>query len=294
MSLFAFLPVDSFNVISLIATFVLVGVGLHLTFGLLNIVNLVHGEFVLIGAYATYELQDKLGGPVPAMIAAPFVAGFIGIVAERTVLRFLYTRPLDTLLATFGLSLLIRQAVQLIYLANPRQVEDPIGGSFVVGGFNVPWWRFVLVLVTAAVVGGLMLLLRTRLGVRWRATVSNPDRAETLGVHTGIARTAMFGLGCALAGLAGALLAPLNTLTPQFGTRFLINSFLVVILGGQGSLNGLVGAAVVLGGTLGILQFQISTVYAQVAVLLVAIIATRLRPLIGEELKDRKIARAAA
>ena len=290
MALLGFLPVDSFNVISLIATFVLVGIGLHLTFGLLNIVNLVHGEFVLIGAYATFELQDKLGGPVQAMIAAPFVAGAIGIVAERTVLRLLYERPLDTLLATFGLSLVIRQAIQLIYSANPRQVVDPIGGSFVVAGFNVPWWRFVLVLTTAGVVVTLILMLRTRIGVRWRATVANPDRAETLGVHTGRARTAMFGLGCALAGLAGALLAPLNTLTPQFGTRFLINSFLVVILGGQGSLNGLVGAAIVLGGTLGILQFQISTVYAQIIVLVVAIAATRLRPLLAEQLKIRQAA----
>lgn len=283
----AVLPVDSFNVVSLVATFVLIAVGLHLTFGLLNIVNLVHGEFILIGAYATFELQDVLGGPVPAMIVAPFIAAAIGVVAERSVLRFLYRRPLDTLLATFGLSLLIRQAVQLIYSANPRQVVDPIGGSFEVGGFNVPWWRFVLVLVTITVVVALLAALRTRVGVRWRATVANPDRAETLGVHTGRGRTAMFGLGCGLAGLAGAVLAPLNTLNPQFGTRFLINSFLVVILGGQGSLGGLTGAAIVLGGMLGVLQFHISTVYAQILVLLVAVMATRLRPLVAEQLRNR-------
>lgn len=282
----AVLPVDSFNVVSLVATFVLIAVGLHLTFGMLNIVNLVHGEFILIGAYATFELQDVLGGPVPAMIVAPFIAAAIGVVAERSVLRFLYRRPLDTLLATFGLSLLIRQAVQLIYSANPRQVTDPIGGSFEVGGFNVPWWRFVLVLVTITVVVALVAALRTRVGVRWRATVANPDRAETLGVHTGRARTAMFGLGCGLAGLAGAILAPLNTLNPQFGTRFLINSFLVVILGGQGSLGGLAGAAIVLGGMLGVLQFHISTVYAQIAVLVVAVVATRLRPVVAEQLRN--------
>lgn len=284
----AVLPVDSFNVVSLVATFVLIAVGLHLTFGMLNIVNLVHGEFILIGAYATFELQDVLGGPVPAMIVAPFIAAAIGVVAERSVLRFLYRRPLDTLLATFGLSLLIRQAVQLIYSANPRQVTDPIGGSFEVGGFNVPWWRFVLVLVTITVVVALVAALRTRVGVRWRATVANPDRAETLGVHTGRARTAMFGLGCGLAGLAGAILAPLNTLNPQFGTRFLINSFLVVILGGQGSLGGLAGAAIVLGGMLGVLQFHISTVYAQIAVLVVAVVATRLRPVVAEQLRNRR------
>ncbi|MFV2039527.1 MAG: branched-chain amino acid ABC transporter permease [Acidimicrobiales bacterium] len=285
------LPVDSFSVVALIATFALISVGLHVTFGLLNIVNLAHGEFILIGAYATFELQDVLGGPVPAMIAAPFIAAAVGVLAERTILRFLYDRPLDTLLATFGMALVIRQAVQLKYSANPRQVADPIGGSFQVGSFNVPWWRFVLVLVTIAVIAALVALLRTRIGVRWRATVANPDRAETLGVHTGRARTAMFGVGCGLAGLAGAVLAPLNTLNPQFGTRFLINSFLVVILGGQGSLGGLVAAAVVLGGTLGVLQFHISTVYAQIAVLLVAVLATRVRPLVSGGLEDRRTRR---
>ncbi|MFQ5555901.1 MAG: branched-chain amino acid ABC transporter permease [Acidimicrobiales bacterium] len=284
MIIAAVLPVDSFNVVSLVATFVLIALGLHLTFGMLNVVNLVHGEFVLVGAYATFELQGRLGGPVPAMIVAPFIAAAVGVVAERTVLRFLYDRPLDTLLATFGLSLFIRQAVQLIYSANPRQVRDPIGGSFVLAGFNVPWWRFVLVMITVVAVVGLVASLRTKMGVRWRATVSNRDRAETLGVHTGRARTAMFGLGCGLAGLAGAVLAPLNTLSPQFGTRFLINSFLVVILGGQGSLMGLVGAAIVLGGTLGVLQFHISTVYAQIVVLLVAVLATRVRPLVADRL----------
>lgn len=274
----AFLPVDSFSVIALIATFALVAIGLHLTFGLLNVVNLVHGEFILIGAYATFELQDSLGGVVPAMIAAPFVAATIGAAVERTILRFLYQRPLDTLLATFGLSLVIKQAVQLRFTANPRFVPDPIGGSFVVGGFNIPWWRFVLVLTTFTVIGLLVTALRSRIGVRWRATVANPDRAETLGVNTARARTAMFALGCGLAGMAGALLAPLNTLTPQFGTRFLVNSFLVVILGRQGSVGGLVAAAIVLGGTLGTLQFQISTVHAQAATLVVAILATRFRP----------------
>ena len=278
----AVLPVDSFNVVALIATFALISIGLHLTFGLLNIVNLMHGEFILIGAYATFELKDTLGGVGPAMVAAPLVAAFVGAVLERTVLRFLYGRPLDTLLATFGLALVIRQVVQLKYSANPRQVADPIGGSFVVAGFNIPWWRLVVVIVAIAAIAGLVAVLSTRLGVKWRATVANPDRAETLGVDTRQSRTAMFALGCGLAGLAGALLAPLNTLTPQLGTRFLINSFLVVILGRQGSLRGLVIAAIVLGGTLGTLQFQISTVYAQIVTLLVAILATRLRPVVAD------------
>lgn len=283
------LPVDSFNVIVLAAVFVLVAVGLHFTFGMLNVVNLVHGELILIGAYTAFQIQHTTGNVLLGMVLAAPVAAIAGVAIERGVLRFLYDRPLDSLLATFGLAVIIRQVVQLVFSANPRTVTDPIGGSFVVGGFNIPWWRMVIVVSTAVVVVGVsQLMTRTSFGLHARATVANPRLAEAMGVNTGLVRAGLFAIGSGLAGLAGAMLAPINTLNPQFGLLFLVNSFLVVILGGTGSLRGLIAAGILLGGTLAVLQFMISTIVAQIIVLAIAIVGVRVRPLLGQTGKARR------
>jgi urea ABC transporter permease protein UrtB len=285
-----FLPVDSFNVIVLAAVFVLVATGLHFTFGMLNVVNLVHGELILIGAYTTLQVQKTTGNVLLGMALAPLLAGVVGLAMERGVLRFLYERPLDSLLATFGLAVIIRQVVQFIFSPNPQTVRNPIGGSFLLGGFNIPWWRLVIVLVTAVLVVGLIqFLMRSRFGLHARATVANPVLAETMGINCGAVRAGLFTLGSAIAGLAGAMLAPISTLNPQFGLLFLVNSFLVVIIGGKGSLRGLVVAGVVLGGTLAALQFLISTVLAQILILVIAIIGVRVRPLLVLVREEREL-----
>lgn len=283
------LPVDSFNVVVLMATYVLIALGLHYSFGLLNVVNLVHGEFLLVGAYTAVAVQDATGSVVLGMLAAPLVAGTLAAIAERLVLARLQQRMLDTLLATFGIALLLRQGIQVLYTANPRSVTDPISRSVTVAGLVVPLWRLSVVVITIVlVVATALLLSRTSVGLRWRATVRNPELAETLGIDTARARTALFALGSAVAGLAGAVLAPLNTVTPQFGTRFLVPAFLVAILGGQGSLAGLVVAGIVLGGTLGTLQFTISSVTAQMVVVLLAIAGIRLRDVTVGAMRARR------
>ena len=290
-----FLPPDSFNVVVLIAVFTLIALGLHFTFGMLNVVNLAHGEFLLIGAYTAFQVQEATGNVVLGIMLAPVTAATLGILMERGVLRSLYDRPLDSLLATFGLAVILRQIVQLLYTANPRRVDDAIGGSFEIAGFNVPWWRLVIVIATVALVALVSAILaRTDFGLRARATVRNPILAETIGINVGLMRAALFALGSAIAGLAGALLAPINTLDPQFGLLFLVNSFLVVILGGQGSLRGLVVAAAVLGGSLSILQFVVPTVYAQIIVLVIAILAVRLRPVLAERIAAYQERRSSA
>jgi branched-chain amino acid transport system permease protein/urea transport system permease protein len=272
------LPVDSFNVVVLMATYVLVALGLHYSFGLLGIVNLAHGEFLLLGAYTVVAVQQATGSVVLGLVLAPVVAGLVGLVVERVVLRGLHERVLDTLLATFGVSVVVRQGLQVLFTANPQQVNDPIGGSVRLAGLNIPWWRAVVVASTiAAVVATALTIRRTSLGLRWRATVRNPELAETLGIVTTRSRAALFGVGSGLAGLTGALLAPLNTLTPQFGTRFLVPAFLVVILGVPGSLGGLVVSGMVLGGALGIMQFQMSSITAQMLVIVLAIVGIRFR-----------------
>jgi len=288
MSIAAVIPIDSFNVVVLIAVFVLISLGLHFTFGLLNIVNLAHGEILLIGAYTAFQVQEWTGSVLLGMVFAPIVAAAVGLVIDRGVLRFLYERPLDTLLATFGISVVIRQGIQLRYSANPRTVQDPIGGSFELAGLNFPWWRVIIVVATIALVFGVRALLdHTRFGLHARATIANPDLAETVRINADGMRTGLFVIGAALGGLAGALIAPINTLNPSFGVLFLVNSFLVVIIGGKGTLRGLVTAAVILGGSLAVLQFVVSTVIAQILVLVIAIVGVRIRPIMVEALEAR-------
>jgi branched-chain amino acid transport system permease protein/urea transport system permease protein len=280
MNLATLLPVDSFNVVALIATMLLAALGLHFSLGLVGVVNMVHGEFMLVGAYTAYQVQTVWGSPTWGFVLAPVIAAAVGGVAEVVLIRRLYRRPLDTLLVTFGLSLLIRQGVQLYFSPNPKRVRDPIGGAAHVFGYNVPWWRLAITIAAVVVVLAWALVDRTSVGVRWKAAVVNPELAESMGYSVRRARTSLFVIGCGVAGLAGALLAPLNSLSPQYGLRFLVNSFLVVILGRPGSLKGLVIAAAVLGGSLGIMQFHISTVYAQMLMLLIAVVAARLRPMV--------------
>ena len=280
MNLATLLPVDSFNVVALIATMLLAALGLHFSLGLVGVVNMVHGEFMLVGAYTAYQVQTVWGSPTWGFVLAPVIAAALGGVAEVVLIRRLYRRPLDTLLVTFGLSLLIRQGVQLYFSPNPKRVRDPIGGAAHVFGYNVPWWRLAITIAAVVVVLAWALVDRTSVGVRWKAAVVNPELAESMGYSVRRARTSLFVIGCGVAGLAGALLAPLNSLSPQYGLRFLVNSFLVVILGRPGSLKGLVIAAAVLGGSLGIMQFHISTVYAQMMMLLIAVVAARLRPMV--------------
>jgi urea transport system permease protein len=289
MRIAGFLPVDSFNVVVLAAVFILVAIGLHFTFGMLNVVNLVHGEFILIGAYTALQIERTTGNVLLGMALAPVVAAILGVIMERGVLRFLYDRPFDSLLATFGLAVIIRQVVQLIFSPNPQTVRDPIGGSIILAGFNIPWWRLMIVIVTGAVVFGVsQFFLRTGFGLHARATVVNPVLAETTGISTGFVRACLFAIGSAIAGLAGAMLAPISTLNPQFGLLFLVNSFLVVIIGGKGSLRGLVLAGIVLGGSLAVLQFVTTTVFAQIIILAIAIIGVRVRPVLGSAWEERR------
>jgi branched-chain amino acid transport system permease protein/urea transport system permease protein len=289
MNLATLLPVDSFNVVALIATMLLAALGLHFSLGLVGVVNMVHGEFMLVGAYTAYQVQTVWGSPTWGFVLAPVIAAALGGVAEVVLIRRLYRRPLDTLLVTFGLSLLIRQGVQLYFSPNPKRVRDPIGGAAHVFGYNVPWWRLAITIAAVVVVLAWALVDRTSVGVRWKAAVVNPELAESMGYSVRRARTSLFVIGCGVMAAArgnarvitsSALLAPLNSLSPQYGLRFLVNSFLVVILGRPGSLKGLVIAAAVLGGSLGIMQFHISTVYAQMLMLLIAVVAARLRPMV--------------
>jgi len=274
----ATLPPDAFAVVALAATWVLVALGLHLTFGMLGVVNLAHGEFLLVGAYVVLVIHGATGSVVLGMLLAGPVAALVGAALDVAVLRRLRERLMDSLLATFGAAVVLRQGIQLLAGPNPRAVRDPIAQSLTVGGVIVPGWRLVIVVVTAILVMALSLLLRaTPTGLRWRGVAGNARLATTLALDVDRHRTTMFAVGCGIAGTAGALLAPISTLSPQFGTRFLVPAFLVVILGGAGSLRGLVRTGIVLGGALGGLQFLVDGISAQIIVILIAVVLLRAR-----------------
>jgi urea transport system permease protein len=278
MSLFL---TDSFSVMSLGSIFVLISLGLYFTFGLLGLVNMLHGELMLLGAYFTFAVQQATGSPVIGFILAPIVVAMFGLLLERTIIRFFYDRILESLLATFGLSLIVRQAIQLLYSTVPRRVNDPLGGPFSVLGIGLPRWRLLIIAVDVLLIIAIQVLLsQSRFGIRARAVVRDPEFAGTMGINIGAIRAALFAMGAGLAGLAGSLMAPLSTLDPFFGLLFLVNAILVVILGGVGSFWGLVVAGFVLGGVLGILQFTVSTVVAQMLMLVVAGVGVRYRPLL--------------
>jgi urea ABC transporter permease protein UrtB len=274
---------NAFSVLSLASIFILIALGLHFTFGLLGLINLAHGEFLLIGAYLAYAIQQATGSTVAGVLLAPIGAAAFGLAIERLLLRFFYERPLDSLLVTFGLALIVRQGVQLIYSSVPRQLRNPLRGAFTFVDVNIPKWRLLIVVVDVLLIVCIFTLLsRTSFGLRARASVGNPVLAETMGVDVAWIRAVLFAIGSGLAGLAGGLLAPISSLDPQFGLLFLVNAFLVVILGGVGSLAGLVLGGVMLGGSLALLQFIIPTVLAQIIVLVIAVLGVRLRPYLIE------------
>jgi urea transport system permease protein len=280
---------NAFSVVSLASIFILIALGLHFTFGLLGLINLAHGEFLLIGAYLAYAVQQATGSTVAGVLLAPIGAAAVGLAIERLLLRFFYERPLDSLLVTFGLAVIARQGVQLIYSSVPRQLRDPLRGSFsFFDDVNIPRWRLLIVVIDVLLIVGIFALLsRTSFGLRARACVRNPSLAETMGVDVDWVRALLFAIGSGLAGLAGGLLAPISTLDPQFGLLFLVNAFLVVILGGVGSLAGLVLGGVMLGGSLALLQFFIPTVLAQILVLVIAVLGVRIRPFLIERWGER-------
>ena len=272
------LPTDGFAVIALAATWVLVALGLHFTFGMLGIVNLAHGEMLLVGGYVALVVRMSGRPMVVAIVLGAVVAALIGAAMDVAILRRLRARPLDTLLATFGVAVVLRQSIQLLAGPNPRALIDPIGRSLDLAGMLIPAWRGVVVLLTLLLVVSLHILLAsTPLGVTWRAVAAAPVLAASFGLRAQRTRTVIVAVGSGLAGLAGALLAPLSTLTPQFGTRFLVPAFLVVILGRAGSFMGLVAAGVILGGSLAAAQFAIDAVAAEILVILLAIVLLRLR-----------------
>ncbi len=280
-----------FSGISLGSILLLAALGLAITYGLMGVINMAHGELIMIGAYATYVVQDLFRRYVPgafdaylvcAVPAAFAASGLVGMVLERSVIRFLYGRPLETLLATWGISLILMQTVRTIFGAQNVQVENPSwmsGGFVAMIGIVLPWSRIVIIGFAALVLLLMWLLLtRTRLGLFVRAVTQNRAMASCTGVPTKHVDTLAFGLGSGLAGLAGCALSQIGNVGPDLGQSYIVDSFMVVVLGGVGQLAGTVYAALGLGIVDKMLEAWSGAVLAKIAVLVFIIFFIQKRP----------------
>ncbi|UXH80813.1 urea ABC transporter permease subunit UrtB [Roseateles amylovorans] len=281
-----------FTGISLGSILLLVALGLAITYGLMGVINMAHGELMMIGAYATYLVQVAFRQWLPAswfdayLIAAVPMAfltsALVGAVLERTVLRWLYGRPLETLLATWGLSLVLMQAVRSLFGAQNVAVESPswLGGSVaLMPGLALPMNRIAIILFALAVLAGMAVLIaRTRLGLFVRAVTQNRPIAACMGVPTARVDTYAFALGSGLAGLAGCALSQVGNVGPDLGQSYIVDAFMVVVLGGVGQLAGTVLAALGLGLANKALEGVVGAVLAKIAVLLFIIVFIQKRP----------------
>jgi urea transport system permease protein len=280
-----------FSGVSLGSILLLAALGLAITYGLMGVINMAHGELIMIGAYTTYVVQNLFRAHLPGafdgylLLAVPAsfaVAGLVGVALERTVIRWLYGRPLETLLATWGISLVLIQAVRTIFGAQNVQVENPAfmsGGLEVFTGVVLPWSRVVIIAFAAAVVGGIALILtRTRLGLFVRGVTQNRAMAACVGVPTARVDMWAFGLGSGLAGLAGCALSQIGNVGPDLGQGLIVDSFMVVVLGGVGQLAGTVYAALGLGFANKLLESWSGAVLAKIVVLVFIIIFIQKRP----------------
>jgi branched-chain amino acid transport system permease protein len=274
-----YVAVISVEVVYAVASLVLISAGLAIVFGMMKVINLAHGEFMMMGGYATITAVNYgVNIFVAMLIVAPLVVGLIGLVVERLVIRHLYGRLVDTMLATWGLSLLFIGLATMIFGNTTTGISTPIPG-FAVGAYQVNGYNFFIILVSIALLVVMYSVLKgTRLGLVARGAMQNPDMAAALGYSPDKIYMATFFAGSALSGLAGAVLAPLVGLVPTSGGAYIAKAFITVIAGGPSLIAGLMSSAGLFGVVNQIFTFAVSPVMGEVALLIAAVILLRLLP----------------
>ena len=280
-----------FNAVSVSSILILVAIGLAFTFGLMGVINMAHGEFIMIGAYVTYVMQfvvkaifgrEDAGLVFILLIPLSFlVAAFIGFILEKTLVRLLYGRPLDTLLATWGVSMVLQQTAREIFGAPNVQVVSPkwLDGGFTVLGTVLPFKRFFIIgLVVLCVAGIYIYLQKTPWGRRTRAVMQNRVVAACMGIPVRQIYSCTFALGSGLAGIAGCALALLGPIGPSIGTYYLVDAFMVAVLGGIGQLSGTIIGAFVIGFFNTFFETLSSACIAKVIVFAAIILFLQFRP----------------
>jgi urea transport system permease protein len=276
--------------LSLGSVLLLAAIGLAITFGVMGVINMAHGEMVMLGAYTTFVVQEIIRAHHPWLfdyslaIAIPLaflVAGFVGILVERGIIRFLYGRPLETLLATWGLSLILQQAVRTTFGPTNKDVGNPswMSGAFDLGQITITYNRLWIIVFTLLIFVGLLALLRyTRLGLEMRAVTQNRAMAASMGIKTSRIDALTFGLGSGIAGLAGVALSQIDNVSPNLGQGYIIDSFLVVVFGGVGNLWGTLVGAFTLGIANKFLEPFAGAVLGKIAILVLIILFIQKRP----------------
>lgn len=276
--------------LSLGSVLLLAAIGLAITFGVMGVINMAHGEMVMLGAYTTFVVQEIVRPRYPflfdyslaaAIPLAFVVSGAVGILIERTVIRFLYGRPLETLLATWGLSLILQQAVRSAFGPTNKEVGNPswMSGAFDLGGITITYNRLWIICFTLIVFAALLAMLRfTRLGLEMRAVTQNRGMAAAMGIRTARIDALTFGLGSGIAGIAGVALSQIDNVSPNLGQGYIINSFMVVVFGGVGNLWGTLVGAFTLGIANKFLEPYAGAVLAKIAILVLIILFIQKRP----------------
>ncbi len=278
------MPVDrliafTFDVLSLTSILVLLVLGMGVIVSMMGIFNLAHGELVLLGALTVYLVGRAGVSTWLGILAAPVLVGAIGYLLERTVIRRFYARPIAALLGTWALGLIIRELVRVGIGGVSKSIRAPLFGSVSVGGASLSQWRILIIVATVAVmIVSYLFLVRTSLGLKVRATLDNPILAQASGIATNRVYAGTFAFGAALAGLAGALVVPLQSLYPELGVTFLMRSFLAVMVGGMGSFEAPIFGAGLIGLPSGVLPVYMSAVFSDMLVFALAIALMRLRP----------------
>ena len=262
-----------------LATLALTTLGLAIVFGLLGVMNMAHGEFVMLGAYSVVTVQ-KLGLPLVAAVPlAVVVCGALGYVVERWLIRPLYARPFDTLLATWALAMLMRKLVEAVFGREYRNVESTLTEPMMVFGSQYPAYRLALIALAVVVMAGLFLWYRrSAAGLRVRAMTANPVLAQALGINTRRLASQAFVIGVVFAGLSGVLLAPLIRIEPGIGVDYLLDAFFVLVVGGLGTLGGMFGGVGIIGGSQAIVSSVAGQTSGYAVVLMLSIIFLWLKP----------------
>jgi urea transport system permease protein len=268
--------------LSIASILLLVALGLAIIYGTTGVINLAHGEFVMLGAYSAWFLQTFLGlGLLESLVLIFAMVAILGWVVERVVIRHLYRRPLDTILATWGIGVMAQQAIRLSAGGELRYVEMPsvMDGSIALLGIEFSAFRlFVLVLAIALFGLTWYLMHRTTFGMKLRAITQNREIAGCFGINSNRIYSLTFAYGAGLAGLAGALVSPLKSVSPEMGTPYVVDAFMVVVLGGVESLVGTIASSAILGELTGFLAFFSNDTIAKALVLLAIVILIRFRP----------------
>jgi urea transport system permease protein len=269
----------AFNVLTGIATLALITIGLGVIYGMMRIINLAHGEFMMLGAYTAVTASTAgVNIWVSMLILPPLVVGLVGLVLERTIIRFLYGRMMDTMLATWGISLGLIGLITSIFGNVVKSVPMPVG-SFAIGQYHVSAYSLVIIGVGVVVLSSLLLLLRkTRFGLILRATMQNPAMSASLGVRPAAVYMATFALGAALAGLAGGVLAPISGVSPGMGGAYIAKAFITVLGGGPAIIAGTGLAAGLFGFINEIVSFLSTPVIGDIALLASAVVLIRILP----------------